>query len=322
MKFNIDDEYRNSHGVYIIRALDSDKCYIGSTVALRKRWQTHRSSLKSDIHFNIYLTRYIKKYGINSVVFELLELVENKDNLIETEQRYINKYDFKKLFNVSPTAGSNGGLPNTPEQKRKISLAVSGEKNGFYGKKHSKKNRDIISTANKGKVLSKEHRESLSRFNRNKIVSKSTREKLSESSSLHNHSKEIKEKISSNHGFSKSVKIWKDGEFIKEFPSLTKACEFTGNSRQHVVNSLKLNKGVFEIKEYRYEISNQNDLIETKGRQTKIYLYKDGKFFKEFDSIISACEFTKNARSHVSSKMKANNGVYKFREYEYRFSKL
>lgn len=321
MKFNIDEKYRNSSGIYIIRALNCDRCYIGSTVNLRKRWQSHRSSLKSRIHYNTHLSNFVKKYGINSLIFELLELVEEKNDLLLREQNHIDKYDFEKLFNIQPTAGSSLGLPNTLEQKRKISLAVSGEKNGFYGKKHSKKTRKLMSLRHSRRKPTGKQLEFLKKANRHKKVSKITREKLSKSSSSHTHSKMVKNKIARNHGFSKSVKLWKDGEFVGQFSSITKACEFAGNSRMHVSKSLRENNGVFEIKGYRYEMSNQEDLIRTKGRPKKIYLYKNGKFYKEFDSIVAVCKFTKNARSHVSEKMRKNNGVFIFAEFEYRFSK-
>jgi len=67
----------------------------------------------------------MKKYGVDKFAFTLLELCD-KAVLIETEQKYIDKFDAaKKGYNLSPTAMvTRLGCKFTDEQRKKISIAV------------------------------------------------------------------------------------------------------------------------------------------------------------------------------------------------------
>jgi group I intron endonuclease len=90
---------KNECGVYKITS-PSGKFYIGSSVDIRKRWNEHRCRLAGHAggHHNQYLKNAAVKYGIDSLVFEVLELCARKD-VREREQFYIDS--LKPSYNLS-----------------------------------------------------------------------------------------------------------------------------------------------------------------------------------------------------------------------------
>lgn len=103
-------------GIYKITCVGNNKCYIGQSIAIKRRWNDHKKSLKQGTHYNKYLQNAYNKYGENSFVYEILEQC-SKDNLNEREQFYIALFDsFKNGFNCD-LGGSN----------------ISGEANPMYG---------------------------------------------------------------------------------------------------------------------------------------------------------------------------------------------
>lgn len=103
-------------GIYKITCVGNNKCYIGQSIAIKRRWNDHKKSLKQGTHYNKYLQNAYNKYGENSFVYEILEQC-SKDKLNEREQFYIALFDsFKNGFNCD-LGGSN----------------ISGEANPMYG---------------------------------------------------------------------------------------------------------------------------------------------------------------------------------------------
>jgi group I intron endonuclease len=71
MEYNIDINIKS--GIYRIVNTINDKYYIGSAYDLYKRFKDHKSALKSNRHHNKQLTRFVNKYGLDKLNFELLE---------------------------------------------------------------------------------------------------------------------------------------------------------------------------------------------------------------------------------------------------------
>jgi group I intron endonuclease len=117
-------------GIYQIRCLANGKVYIGSAVHIAKRWGDHRNDLARGVHHSCRLQRAWLKYGAAQFVFEVLEIVSNKANLIRIEQGYLDRIrpaDPTVGFNNSPTAGSNLGIRLSPQARAKLSAAHKGK---------------------------------------------------------------------------------------------------------------------------------------------------------------------------------------------------
>ena len=123
-------------GIYMIKNLLNNKCYIGSTYNLRQRLMSHLSKLKIDKHVNKHLQSAFNKYGQKSFVYCILETCEAiKSTILFLEQKYL---DLKPEYNVAQYAGNNKGFHHSEETCEKIRNANIGicrpRKNGYIYK--------------------------------------------------------------------------------------------------------------------------------------------------------------------------------------------
>lgn len=119
--------------IYKISNNIDDRVYIGSTINLNKRWNEHRKDLSNNRHQNIHLQRFANKYGLDSLKFDILELVD--DNIILVREQY-HIDNTKHLFNISTCATAPmKGKTHTIESLAKIAQRSAGVNNPMYGKK-------------------------------------------------------------------------------------------------------------------------------------------------------------------------------------------
>ena len=104
-------------GIYKISYKDSDRIYIGSTSqTFYLRWIQHMWELKNGIHTNSKIMNVCNKYGLDSLKFEIVEIVSDKDKIIEIEQYYIDLYDsYRNGLNCSPSAYNSEGCVRSEE---------------------------------------------------------------------------------------------------------------------------------------------------------------------------------------------------------------
>ena len=86
-------EGKNPSGIYKVTNIETQEIYIGKSTTVADRWINHIKSAcglagVADSQFQ----RALKKYGVDSFTWELLEEV-SKDKLTEKEKYYINFYD-------------------------------------------------------------------------------------------------------------------------------------------------------------------------------------------------------------------------------------
>lgn len=116
-------------GVYSITHVASGRIYIGSSRRIILRWNYHRNQLKLGTHDNPYLQKAWTKYGETAFIWEIEELVERPEDLLDREQVFIDKLQTcnrRKGFNIRPQAN---GYALSEETKRKISARAKGRKN-------------------------------------------------------------------------------------------------------------------------------------------------------------------------------------------------
>lgn len=97
-------------GIYKITNITNNKCYIGKSNNIERRWQDHKrlAFLLNSKEYNKALYQAIRKYGIDNFNFEIIEELDNYDLSSEREIFWIAYYNsFKEGYNES--LGGDGG---------------------------------------------------------------------------------------------------------------------------------------------------------------------------------------------------------------------
>ena len=174
--------------IYAIVNNITNDMYVGSAVAVNRRWSAHRNLLTKQCHYNLRLQRAYSKYGSNAFDWEIIQFVDNKTQLIAREQFWMNF--FVPKYNGRPIANSPLGTKASAETRAKMS--VSAKKRGF-----TEEHKQNISKAKKGvSTISEEQKKRLSVLNTGKVYSAETRAKVSAASTGRYHTDEAKQKIS------------------------------------------------------------------------------------------------------------------------------
>jgi len=110
-------------GIYKITNTVNQKIYVGSSVNIAKRFNAHKNSLIKNIHHSKTMQRSWNKYGKDSFIFNVIEFVEIKENLLIREQHYLDTLNpfGKNGFNNEKIAGSHLGIKHSEETKKKMS---------------------------------------------------------------------------------------------------------------------------------------------------------------------------------------------------------
>jgi len=143
----------------------------------------------------VHLQSAWNKYGEDAFEFLIIQVVENKIELVKYEQYWMNKLQVNDRtigYNSSPTAFSCLGVKHSDEvklaaSKRKLGIKQSEETKlkrslSLKGRKLSEENKRKIGEANsialKGKPLSEERRAKITIANQTRIRSPETLDKL------------------------------------------------------------------------------------------------------------------------------------------------
>lgn len=162
-------------GIYRIRNLVNDKCYVGSTKNFNRRRGEHFRLLVKNKHWNSHLQWSYNKYSPENFVFEILEqLPYVKESILSRENCWINQLNSKKNgFNIADASFGDqlSNHPNREEIIKKISIGVRktldamsdeerklkfgkvGNLNPMYGKKISQSTLDALSAGLKIFIL-------------------------------------------------------------------------------------------------------------------------------------------------------------------------
>lgn len=177
-------------GIYAIVNKVNFKVYIGSAVDLTRRKNEHFASLRKGIHDNKRLQNAYNKYGEDNFVFDVVETVCTKEELVSREQFWLDFSNSPKIgYNINPTAYSRLGAKCSPESIERIRQAL-------IGRVHSEETKRKIGEGNKGKVLSQEAKNKLSASHKTSEKAKANRARLAEAKKGSKHSEETKKKIS------------------------------------------------------------------------------------------------------------------------------
>lgn len=135
--------------IYKIVNIKTSDFYIGSAVNLYARMHAHVSTLNNNTSGCIYLQHAWNKYD-GQFNIEILELVQDKNNLIEREQFYIDM--FKPKYNINPAAGSRLGAKVSQESKDRMrQIKLINPTKYWEGKQLSEEHKLNLSISHKGK---------------------------------------------------------------------------------------------------------------------------------------------------------------------------
>lgn len=150
---------RTIHYIYAITNLVNGKKYIGYTKRPpEQRWMEHLSVCARKNEKSMYsIHRAIIKYGVDNFRFDVLFCSLDADyTLNEAEPYFISEYKtLIKECGYNLTSG--GDSPEFSEESlKKMSESRSGDKNHFYGKKHTQETKEKISKRAKERNVSGE----------------------------------------------------------------------------------------------------------------------------------------------------------------------
>jgi group I intron endonuclease len=204
-------------GIYLIKNLKTKKIYIGQSYNISKRIKQHwyKGSL---------LYKSIKKYGKECFIWGVIEycLPEELNSKEAYWIDYYKSYEHTKGYNILKGPNENPvpkGSKRGIEFCEKLKIIASqknykGDKNPFYGKKHSKE------TIIKLKEINSKRIGELNNF-----YGKKHTEKSKEKMSINRKGKEV------NYGLKKVCKFSKDRNiFLNQYNSLRDACKDMGKS--------------------------------------------------------------------------------------------
>ena len=238
MEYNINKIIQS--GIYKITNNINNKYYVGSAYNLYKRYKEHKNTLEKNKHHNKQLTRFVKKYGLDRLKFELLEEC-NIDNLELREQYYID--NGKNIFNESMDVKSpNRGKKLSKKHKHNISKSIKAK-----NIKRSEETKTKISKANKGHKynLGKKHTiETRLKISNNKERNeKISKALVGRKVDWIKHTDKTKQKIGEKNKYNNCkpiIQLDKENNIIKEWKSISEA----SNYYSHISNSKSIRSAI------------------------------------------------------------------------------
>ena len=217
-----------------------NKIYIGCTRNFTSRVRQH---LKASLKENKVFHEAIRKHGVCSFTWEILELAEYADDAFELEKKYIEEYGSMYPDGYNLTSGG-AGAPDYGG-RRVVKLALDGEYVKTYGCANAT-DRDGYNVTDVLKCCKRKRR------------SVKGRVFMFEDDYLENGARIYKKPVPKNK--KKVIQCDLNGNKISEFDSVAEACEFTGTSRTSILGCLsgtyKTANGFVWVTEDNFPIKN------------------------------------------------------------------
>lgn len=127
-------------GIYLIYCLINEKCYIGSSINVKRRERQHRSDLKKKIHHCANLQNAWNKYGKENFIWRFIKETESLDHqyLVDLENKYLELLSKKEVFNSTipavlwaPISDLKGEKHHRSKVTREIAKQIKEEYNSI-----------------------------------------------------------------------------------------------------------------------------------------------------------------------------------------------
>jgi len=282
-----EETFTDIYGYIYKITFPNGKFYIGQTVNIEERWKTHKKNSKNENHKEAVYNA-MRKYGIDKVIFEVIDQAETKEDLSNLEILYIFEYNTYKNGGYNMTYGGDGasGYKFTEEQLKRHKETMNKPE---IRKKLSEKTKEYFSDPKKREEQSE----------RTKKWASENKDKLSERMlKFHQENPDAGKK----HG-ERMKKLYEEEPERKEKMSELKKQQYKDNPdlRKKSVNKKHQNKPSFNA-------------------------YKDGQFIGKFDYQFEAKDYIKDKYDIkltpcyvLSGKVKSAKGfTFKYIEAENR----
>lgn len=143
-------------GIYKIENISNKGLYIGSSISINSRWNTHLRELDNNTHHSSKLQKDYNIYGATYFTFSIVELVPNKEKLIEREQFWIDYFDATSINNYNM---QNCGLQNKAFMQKAYEDTVCIPIEVILNNKLTSKQYDVLSIIFNNYVFDKENSE-------------------------------------------------------------------------------------------------------------------------------------------------------------------
>ena len=244
-------------GIYKIENLINKKVYIGQSINIECRWNSHKNDLIRGNHINKYLQNAWNKYGNDNFKFEIIEECLEEE-LNQKEIYWINYYGgCNSVQNYNLASGGNCGGSPSIETREKLSISNRGQKRSIEFCKH-------LSEINLGKHLTEETKIKIGLarlgripWNKGKNITEEHKQRISISNSGRVRSKEANEKTS------KTMKGVLKSEETKQKMKKPKSIEAVENMRKAQTGKIAINNGIQNkwAREYNITYYLQNGYI-------------------------------------------------------------
>lgn len=178
-------DYTGKSVIYKIINIQNAKFYVGSSIVVAARWRKHVRDLRAGKHHCPHLQAAWNKYGEDSFVFRVVEVVQAPADLSTAEQRWLDaNHGQKHCYNFAKYVdNSNRGVARSDTHKQALSVALT----QFYaanphpalGRTHSAESKQLMGQNRSGQLVTAATRELLRQANLGKTASAETRAKLS-----------------------------------------------------------------------------------------------------------------------------------------------
>jgi len=138
----------NGPAIYVVKCLANNKAYVGSTKALRKRFETHCTRLRGDRSHSPVLQASWNKYGEQNFSFKVLEVHEDTSKLLEREQFWMNV--IHPELNSKPFAANSSGMKMPESAKQKLREIRLNQPCPRTGKLHDDNSKEKMRVAKSG----------------------------------------------------------------------------------------------------------------------------------------------------------------------------
>ena len=141
----------------IVNTLAAGRCYVGSSVNVFRRFDSHLKMLTNKKHHSYSLQNAWNKYGEDAFRFIILECLHSKEMLLEREQHWIDVLKaYGHGYNRVPKAASTIGYKHTDDARQRMSKAKKGKPSPKRGVPVSEAQREFLRTLRLGKKMSPE----------------------------------------------------------------------------------------------------------------------------------------------------------------------